>query len=220
MAIGLFFSSQGLGDDPELLRPAIENENASLIILNALDPYPNARQNALPCEMAELAALGYHCQELDLRNYFQHTSENHLHHQAKTEDLTALLTNANLIWVAGGNTFVLARAMAQSQFKTALIQASVQAHHTITYAGYSAGAAVAGPDLQGIHLMDDPNIIPEFYDPASQPTSLHLIDQRIIPHFQSNSEESAHADLAVTYLRERSLSYRSMSDGEVWITHA
>ena len=218
MAIRLYLSSQGLGSSPGILRPDLNDSHEALIVLNALDPYPNARQCALPAEMSDLASLGYHAQELDLRQYFHRTTDNHQHNQAKTERLTTQLSQADLIWVAGGNTFVLARAMQQASFKEALLAAAHMSDHEITYAGYSAGAAVAGPDLQGIHLMDDPNVLPEFYDSAVEPIALNFVPERIIPHYQCDNDESASADLAVDYLERKQLKFRTLSDGDTWIT--
>lgn len=220
MAIRLFLSSQGLGDNPELLGPNSPSENHALVVLNALDPYPNARQYALPNEMADLASLGYQSLELDLRNHFQRSTDNRQHNRAKTTALTDILIQAHLIWVVGGNTFTLARAMTQSHFKEALASASRTAQHTITYGGYSAGAAVVGPDLQGIDLMDDPQVVPEFYDPVVEAVSLALIEIRIIPHVGSPSDDGNNAVKAIDSLRRAQLDYRTLSDGEVWITNA
>lgn len=212
-------SSQGLGDNPELLKPRASSKEQALIVLNALDPYPSARQCALPNEMANLATLGYQSHELDLRNHVQRTTDNHQHNLDKTALLAEILTHTDLIWVVGGNTFTLARAMTQSHFKEALASASRTAHHTITYGGYSAGAAVVGPDLQGIHLMDDPHVVPEFYDPAIEATPLHLIEIRIIPHVGSPSDDGNNAVKAIDFLGRAQLDYRTLSDGEVWITN-
>ncbi len=218
MAIRLYLSSQGLGDNPELLQLPASSQKRALIVLNALDPYPSARQCALPDEMADLAALGYQSRELDLRNHFQRSTDNHQHNLDKTSMLTSLLAQSDLIWVTGGNTFTLARAMTQSHFKEALNRASSLTQHTITYGGYSAGAAVAGPDLQGIQFMDDPNITPDLYDPDVAATSLNFVSHRIIPHVQSHSDDGVNADKALNYLTERNLEYRALQDGEVWVT--
>ncbi|CAB4624477.1 unannotated protein [freshwater metagenome] len=219
MAIRLYLSSQGLGEESASLRPTSDETHQALIVVNALDPYPMARQYALPQEMTQLAALGYHCSELDLRDYFQLATDPHQHNQGKETRLAELLAGSNLIWVAGGNTFVLARAMQQSQLKTALLAAADLAHHTITYGGYSAGAAVIGPDLQGIHLMDDPKVLPDQYDPNTEAIALNLVSERIIPHYRSQSDDSANADRAVAYLEKARLKFRTLRDGEVWLTN-
>ena len=219
MAIGLYLSSQGLGENPASLQPTSNEAHQALIVLNALDPYSSARTYALPNETAQLATLGYQCSELDLRHHFQLSTDTLEHNQDKTARLAELLAGCTLIWVAGGNTFVLARAMQQSQFKTALFAAADLAQHTITYGGYSAGAAVIGPDLQGIHLMDDSKVLPDQYDSHTEPIALNLVSERIIPHYQSQSDDSANADRAVSYLEKAQLKFRTLRDGEVWLTH-
>ncbi len=63
------------------------------------------------------------------------------------------LKTFNLIWVMGGNTFCLREAMARSGFDR-VIHDVLDAG--VTYAGESAGACVAGTDLHGVELADDP----------------------------------------------------------------
>ena len=220
MEIQLFLSSQGFSDNCDLLRPQDPALNHAFIVLNALDPYPNARQSVLPREIAGLSALGYTCQELDLRDYFHQPHTLGLHNQALTSALITELTKPHLIWVVGGNTFTLARAMNQSHFKEALSTALVMSNHSITYGGYSAGAAIVGTDLQGIHLMDNADQVPALYDPTIAATSLHLTNVRVIPHYGSTNDDGTHAQEAVAFLERGQLAYRALSDGEVWITHA
>ena len=212
----MYLSSQGLGDSPELLRHLNPEATHALIILNALDPYPSARQGAFINESTGLSALGYECQELDLRHYFQSDA-------GARSELTEHLRKTDLVWVAGGNTFVLARAMQQSSFKSALLQANLELEiaqsPSLIYGGYSAGAVVVGPDLQGIHLMDDRRVIPAGYQQDTEALTLGFIDDRIVPHYQSDNPESGHAQKAVDYLEHRKLKYRTMSDGDTWITH-
>ena len=224
MTLALFLSSQGLGNNPELIRPADANSNKALIVVNALDAYAHSRASALQYELHTLRALGYVCQELDLRDYFHPEKDHQSKNDSEDAQLTALLTRANLIWVIGGNTFVLAKAMTQARFKAALLQANENriAHRlpALMYAGYSAGAVVAGIDLQGIQLMDDPSVNPAGYDPTTKALSLSLIDDRIIPHYQSDNSESENAYLAVDYLEQRKLKYKTLSDGEVWLNYS
>jgi len=224
VSIRLYLSSQGLGSSTDLIRPLDPSSTKALIVLNAMDPYLNSRTSALREESESLAALGYESQELDLRDSFHFASDNQEQAHAKDAKLTELLAHNNLIWVAGGNTFVLAKAMTQARFKNSLLQANAErvAHQlpALMYGGYSAGAVVTGTDLQGIELMDDPDIQPVGYDPTTKALTLGLIDDRIIPHYQSDNPESAQADRAVEFLEHHNLKYRTLSDGEVWITYS
>ena len=224
MSLRLYLSSQGLGSNPERIRPDIAGSNKALIVVNALDAYAHTRTSALQYETHSLGAMGYVCQELDLRDYFHPEKDHQSKNNSDDAQLTALLTRVNLIWVIGGNTFVLAKAMTQAGFKAALLQANedriAQRLPALMYAGYSAGAVVAGIDLQGIQLMDDPAVNPAGYDPTTEALALGLIDDRIIPHYQCDNPESEQADRAVDYLEQRNLKYRALSDGEVWLNYS
>jgi hypothetical protein len=56
--------------------------------------------------------------------------------------LTQRLQELDTVWVVGGNAFVLARAMARTGFREALLNVADRAG--FTYAGYSAGAVTDG----------------------------------------------------------------------------
>ena len=93
--------------------------------------------------IAELAALGLQADLLDLRPYF-----------GEPERMTAAIARFDLVWVMGGNGFVLRRAMKQSGFDGVIVE--LLEGDAIVYGGCAAGAVVAGPTLRGIELMDDP----------------------------------------------------------------
>ena len=224
MSIRLYLSSQGLGDDPQQLRPLSSDANSARIVLNALDPYQYARTGALQAMRDGLGALGYDCEELDLRDYFHAAADTKEQTQLKNTQLTALLARSNLIWATGGNTFVLAKAMTQARFGTALLLANHERTAAnlaaLTYGGDSAGAVVTGIDLQGIDLMDDPEMNPAGYAPATKALTLGLIDNRIVPHFRSDNPESARAEEAVAFLEQRNLKHKTLPDGQVWVSYS
>lgn len=122
------------------------------------------------------------------------------------------LADLDLVWALGGNAFVLARAMTQSRFRNAV---NAQLHrHDFVYGGYSAGACVAGPNLQGIHLIDDPAILPDRYPAPTEPTCLGLVPFRIVPHWRSPHRDAQGADQASAHLAEQGLAHRCLRDGE------
>jgi dipeptidase E len=143
---------------------------------------------------------GYASEELDLRRYF-----------GDPTGLAQRLKALDLVWVVGGNAFALARAMTATGFGSVLDSAMDRG---LIYGGYSAGACVAGPDLRGIHLMDDPSDIPEGYDAAMAADTLGLIPFRIVPHWKSDHPETARADEAVRWLEQHALDYRAIRDGD------
>ena len=205
----LYLSSHQLGDDAELLRwPAGEAVAARHgrcgIVMNALDGFVDTRLRDFDDHVGAMECLGYGCEELDLRRYF---------HAGDEAGLARRLAQLDLLWITGGNAFVLARAMDQSRFAAAL--APALAAGTLTYAGYSAAACVAGPDLHGIDLMDEPEVVPEGYDPSSRPLGLGLVDYRIVPHWRSDHRESELAKVAAAWMEREGLAHRCISDGEV-----
>jgi hypothetical protein len=58
----------------------------------------------------------------------------------------------------------------------------------LVYGGYSAGTCVTTPGLEGIHLMDDPEVIPHGYLKDVPPRTLQLVPWRIVPHWRSSRE--------------------------------
>jgi dipeptidase E len=154
-------------------------------------------------EADDMRSLGFDAEELDLRQYFHGRG-----------DLRARLETLALVWVVGGNAFVLARAMTAAGFGPA-------AHDRLeVYAGYSAGACVAGPDLEGIQLMDDPDFVPAGYQPEMPARTLGLVPWRIVPHWRSDHPESENAERAVRHLQAAGLPYRGLRDGEAIVIDA
>ncbi|MEM7768021.1 MAG: Type 1 glutamine amidotransferase-like domain-containing protein [Pseudomonadota bacterium] len=150
----------------------------------------------------ELKSLGFSVSELDLRTYFN-----------RSDDLENQLAKSDLIWVLGGNSFVLRRAMALSGFDS--LATRLLRSDTIAYGGFSAGAVVAAPTMDGIHLMDDPNEIPQNYPAKPLWEGLGWTDFSIIPHFKSNHPEAENAEATKTYFAKRGMPFRTLKDGEV-----
>jgi dipeptidase E len=171
------------------------------IVLNALDGYGRSRARDYSRENRTFEAFGYSCEELDLRDYF-----------SAPRELPQRLAGLDLVWALGGNAFVLARAMTQAGFGDALHEQLRRPE--FTYGGYSAGACVAGPDLQGIDLMDDPAVLPDGYPPAAEPECLRLVPYRIVPHWRSEHPEAEGAERAAAHLAANGLPHRCLRDGE------
>lgn len=137
---------------------------------------------------------------LDLRGFFTDPS-----------GVRDVLASLDAVWVVGGNTYVLARAMHASGFAQAIT--ALLHDDEIAYAGYSAGACIAGPDLRGIHVLDEPELVPSGYDSTWPTNSLGLIPWRIVPHWRSDHDESPAADNAVEFLLSEHLPFQTLSDG-------
>jgi dipeptidase E len=204
--VRLYLSSYRIGDRAGSLLALLGGGKRAAIIENALDNISPAARDLYRAEaydpVSELGSLGIAGTPLDLRHYF-----------GDPEGLLARLSQFDLVWVTGGNAFVLRRAMKQSGFDEVIVDMLDNDH--IVYGGFSAGAVVAAPSLEGIHLMDDPDEAPAGYDRETIWDGLGLIDHAIVPHYRSPHPESASAERAVKHLCSRGLRYRTLRDGEV-----
>lgn len=202
----LYLSSYRIGDRAGSLLALLGGGKRAAIIENALDAFSAEARDIYRREaydpVHELGSLGIAGTSLDLRDHF-----------GDPEGLRARLSQFDLVWVTGGNAFVLRRAMKQSGFDDVIT--SMLERDEIVYGGFSAGAVIAAPDLEGIHLMDDPDEVPAGYAPEVVWDGLGLIDHAIVPHYRSPHPESAAADRAVRHLCSRGLRYRALRDGEV-----
>jgi dipeptidase E len=202
-SVKLYLSSYRIGADRNALAEMVETPGRAGLVFNALDGFAD-RLRIFARESNDLSSLGFECEELDLRSYFNNP-----------EGLSDRLSHLQFLWVVGANTFVLARAMTQSRFGEALHGPISDGR--LVYGRYSAGSCVAAPDLEGIRLMDNPDITPDGYSEKVAPQTLHLVPWRILPHWRSDHPESADAEKAVEYLRQSGLEFRTLRDGEAFI---
>jgi dipeptidase E len=202
----MYLSSYHLGNNPEKLKELLNKETAkAAIILNAADNSDNERRASyVQSQIEELATLGIDAEELDLRNYFDNNQE-----------LAPTLSNYDLVWVVGGNSFLLLRAMKQSGFDKVIVP--LVENNTLVYAGFSAGAVVATPTLHGIELVDDKDIISEGYSKEVVWTGLNLVGKSIAPHYKSNHPESGAVNEVVKYFLENGMDYWTLSDGQALV---
>jgi dipeptidase E len=199
----LYLSSYRLGSDPAAIVASRAGARAGLVF-NAHDGYVD-RLRTWDDECADITALGYACEELDLRDYWA----------AAPGELAQTLARLDLVWVVGGNTFVLAKAMTLAGFGPAL--GTARQHSDLVYGGYSAGSCVVGPDLVGIDLMDEPDLIPDGYPADAEALCLALVPFRIVPHVDSDHEESGLAAIALAHLAETGLAFRPLRDGQALV---
>jgi dipeptidase E len=200
-AVKLYLSSYRLGDDPAALRRLVGAGSRAGVVMNACDGFDEPRM-VWPRERADLEALGFDVVEIDLRD-----------HVGDEAGLRDRLADLDLLWVTGGNTFVLTRAMDASSFAAAA--RPLVDDGSLVYAGYSAGVCAITPDLVGIHLMDEPDVVPDGYPETAEPLALGWVPWRIVPHWRSEHDESPAADLAVEHLLELGLPFRTLRDGRV-----
>lgn len=122
------------------------------LILNALDAKEDARAKYYESQSEGLTALGFSVTELDLRSYFN-----------REEALSRTLNDLEMLWVTGGNTFVLRRAMRQRGFDR--VAPPLIESEKLFYGGFSAGVVVLHKDLNGLEMCDAPSTVPSEYNP-------------------------------------------------------
>jgi dipeptidase E len=204
--VRLYLSSLGLGDRPEQLLTLAGSAGRAAIVLNALDNLPHERAGWLKDQTEKLAGLGFSVVELDLRNYFGAFGE-----------LARFLGGLDLVWINGGNAFILRRAMKQSGFDKLVRAALVR--DALVYAGFSAAAVVAYESLKGLELVDDPHDVPFGYDADVVWEGLGLIPFALAVHFKSDDSQSALIDRAIAYYEANGIPYRTLRDGEALVVH-
>ena len=203
----LYLSSYKIGDHAEKL-VELKRHGSIAIIGNALDFIPDEARRKNEAEVydprADFAALGLTTRDLDLRHFFGNPPK-----------LKDALKGCGLVWVLGGNAFLLMRALKQSGFSE--IIRDMLAADEIAYGGFSAGAVVATPTLQGIDLMDQPEQLAEGYSEEVVWSGMGLVDFSIVPHYRSDHPEAPAAETAVAFMEANKLPYKAMADGDVFI---
>ena len=202
----LYLSSYQLGDQADKLAAMAPTNKQAVVIFNALDFADDLerKQGGINRELNDLAGLGFKPEALDLRYYF-----------GKTELLKEKLNEVGLVWVNGGNTFVLRRAMKLSGLDQILTEG--QANCPFVYGGYSAGICVITPSLRDIELVDNPMIVPAGYSEVIIWEGLALINYCLAPHFRSNHPESELIEQTIDYFLNNKILFKALRDGEVII---
>jgi dipeptidase E len=202
----LYLSSYHLCDRPSRLAALPAKNRKVAVIRNALDVYPDdeRRRHGLEAEFADLAGLGLIPDSLDLRLFF-----------GQPDKLEGFLAQFGYLWVTGGNAFVLRRAFAQSGLDAILQTKSGEGD--FVYAGYSAGACVVTPTLEGLHLVDDPEAMPAGYAPGVIWAGLGLVPFSIAPHYRSDHPESSLIEKTVEHFLEHKIPFIALRDGEAVI---
>lgn len=204
----LYLSSHRMGDRFDELVAALPRGAEVAVIGNAVDHIPEAERRAYAEQVFDPLAMFRERKlkpyDLDLRSYF-----------GRRAILFANLKSTRLVWATGGNSFLLRRAMRASGFDDILRRRMDEG--SLIYGGWSAGAVVAGPDLTGIELMDDPAVAPPGYEPEPIWQGLGLIDYTIVPHYRSDHPEAEAAERTAQAMLERGQPVRTLRDGEVVI---
>jgi dipeptidase E len=202
----LYLSSFRLGDHPEqLVTLAGGDGRRALVIANALDDQPDTiRRVSTGTEVRDLRQLGFDAAELDLRGY-----------SGEPERLRMDLAGVALVWLRGGNTFLLRYALRHSGADTVL--RNLLADDALTYGGYSAGCCVTAPSLRGLEMVDDAAAVPRVYGSEPVWEGLGFIDEAIVPHYDSDHPAADAVGLLARHYRDHAIPHRTLRDGQVLI---
>lgn len=204
----LYLSSEGFGNHLETLHKMVGRNNKVLFVDNAKDYLPVVeREVHVQEKKQEFEAAGFDFYELDLREYRD---------KKKLTILSKLIEAAGLVWLAGGNTFILRRILAETQADTILTNALQK--DLCVYGGSSAGSIVATKTLHGTENGDNPYDVPEDYHEKIVWDGLGLIYPQLVPHFQSDWFGSE-ARAMVDYFETNGMKYETLKDGEVYVVN-
>lgn len=200
-----YLSSFKLGNEVKRLKELIPPNHKTAYICNALDFADGQEWQAkfTQDDVDQLTAVGLDVERFDLRNYF-----------GKQEQLEADIRKYGVIWVSGGNVFVLRQAMKLSGFDIVL-QNLAQDGSNILYGGYSAGICVLGPSLKGLELVDSTTHHPYGDQPEVIWDGLGILNYSIVPHFDSDHPESSKVAKVVKLYEETGVVHKKIKDGEV-----
>lgn len=197
----LFLYSMSLTERHYVLLDKMTGKKASDIsfacIENAADIIPGS-EDWVPAIRQQLIDKGYRVETIDLGKYLK--GEKGLHEKLNSKDV---------IWVCGGHTYylrwILKQSGADSIIKDLVSKGKI-------YAGWSAGAIMAGPTTKYFDLMgDDPNEAAEIiYE------GLNLTDTVIVPHMD-NADFAKGATAANEKLLQAGFKTVALNDDQAYI---
>ena len=136
------------------------------VILNATDIVPNANQ-WVPSIVKALKEMGYDLNIIDLNKT-----------EGNLGDVSKKFSDSDVIWICGGHTYYLRWLLKKTGVDKLIIE---QVNKGKVYAGWSAGAIVAGPTTLFFDIMgDNPEDVIERID-----YGLGLTNYVIVPHMNN-----------------------------------
>ena len=202
----LYLSSFRVGDCPERLTALMRRPGPVAVIANSMDAAPpDVRADGVALEQRGLAALGLDAVEVDLRTYV-----------GEPDRVAADLAEYELVWVRGGNVFVLRHALAVSGADAALVE--LLAADALVFGGYSAGPCILGPTLRGLEHCDPVSEVAQAYGAEARFDGLGVLDEVFVPHVDSpgHPESDLLGEVAAHY-RATGVAHRTLRDGQVWV---
>jgi dipeptidase E len=159
------------------------------------------KKQSLKNDLDDIRSLGFLPEHVDLRNYFN-----------DNDALLEKLREFDAVWVLGGNSFILRKAMKLSGFD-AVINELIR-KNKLVYAGYSAALCVISLTMDGVELVDDIDATAEGYSTETIWDGYGLIDFYPIVHYKSDHPESKLVDKELEYVKSKNRKYKTLRDGD------
>ncbi|PXX66334.1 dipeptidase E [Nocardia tenerifensis] len=197
----LFLSSYRFGAHYDRLAALVGEPGRVALIPNACDAWPDAWAGAVTSDAVPLRKLGYAPETVDLREFVGAPAE-----------LERTLAGFPMVWVRGGNTFVLRAQFARSGAD--LVLPALLAKDALVYAGYSAGACLLTPDLHGLETVDDPAEVAPVCGIEPRWDGLGLVDRPIVPHIDSPTDPTGDCGALAESYRARGVAHWALTDDD------
>lgn len=202
----LYLSSFRMGEHPEELVRLAGSGTRVAVIANAVDAAPpDVRREAVEREAGALAELGLLPEEVDLRD-----------HMGDRDLLRRTLDGFDVLWLRGGNVFVLRHVLRVTGSDDLIVEALQ--HDAVVYAGYSAGPCVLAPSLRGLELCDDVSDLARLH--GAEPTweGLGVLETAFVPHLDSPGHPETEAMGRVLELyRSTGVPHVGLRDGQAMV---
>jgi dipeptidase E len=201
----LYLSSYRLGRNASDLQLLVKGHRRIGVISNALDFLTDASRlrEKQEQEFSDLEAIDLTPVAINLRDYFD-----------SPDALRSVVAQLNGLWVVGGHSFLLNYAMRKSGLSDILCRKIVD--EEFVYAGYSAGICVLTPTLEGIHILDKPEVKASGYPNQLPWEGLGIVPFCIAPHWRSDHRDSPLIEKSVEYFIHHKMPFIALRDGEVY----
>jgi dipeptidase E len=204
--VRLYLSSFRVGDHPDRLLGLRHGHGPVAVVANGIDgASSDDRAAGVRLEIDAMHGLGLAADEIDLRD-----------HADDAAGLRDRLAGYTVVWVRGGNVWMLRHALEMSRGDDVFGQ--LLAEDALVYAGYSAGACVLAPSLRGLELCDPIDEVRRCYGAEPIWDGLGVLDHAFVPHVDSpeHPETELVAEVAAHY-RAAGVPHVTLRDGQVLV---
>jgi dipeptidase E len=189
----LLLTSSGLDMRTEILKLLQKPPYNTSVAVITTAAKPEENQEYLRKDLAIMRDIGFNIEEIDIEG-------------KKEADLFKMLELKDLIFVEGGNTFYLLKAMRACNFKKVIMKLLKKG---IVYIGVSAGSIVAGRTIQTADNFGTGN---RNRFGIKNIKGLGLVHFDILPHYDSTKDETIKQKIKSPRKRKRFL--KILSDGQ------